>query len=255
MLGKDYPLTKDDIHYDPDKQEVTLKREKFDALIGFVKEMLANTNAVEDERDIASYRARKAEATSSVFESLMEKVSEASGDVQAWLASPEHTILDLSQRTGIPYATCHRIVRERIGTPELEVGHLAKLAKAIGPDMAKNRIRRAPVTGDYKVVVGAPSSDWREQLLERLNATGMHVTTAEKTAEALKTAEKVSPDVMLLDVSMPWLAGENVVKWLRNRKLRSRIVILYDPQSKEQVGNMMGNIFCSPTSEIQSDKK
>jgi len=255
MLGKDYPLTKDDIRYDPEKQEVTLKREKFDALIGFVKEMLAKTDAVEDERDIAGYRARKAEATSTVFEGLMEKVREVSGDVEAWLSAPQHTILDLSQRTGIPYATCHRIVTERIRTPEVEVGHLAKLAKAIEPDMVKKPGRRQRMTGSYKVVVGAPCSDWREQLLERLNATGMLVTTAEKTAEALQTAEKVSPDLMLLDVSMPKLTGENVVKWIRNRKASSRIVILYDPQSKQQVGDMMGNIFCSQANDVQPHKK
>ncbi len=134
MLTKGFPLEKSDIQYDPDKQEVTLKREKFDAMIEFMRALVEQVEAAEDQKDIESYRARRAEASADVLTSFLSLAKEAGECVERWVDSPEHSIRELSQRAGVPYATCHRIITERLKTDKIEIGRLAKLLKVVEAD-------------------------------------------------------------------------------------------------------------------------
>lgn len=134
MLTKGFPLEKADIQYDPEKQEITLKREKFDAMIEFMRTLVERVEAVEDEKDIESYRIRRAEATGDVLQSFLSMAQEAGGSVERWLQAPEHSIRELSQRSGVPYATCHRIITERLKTDKIGIGELAKLLKVVEAD-------------------------------------------------------------------------------------------------------------------------
>ncbi len=134
MLTKGFPLEKSDIQYDPDKQEVTLKREKFDAMIEFMRALAERVEAAEDEKDIESYRARRAEASGDVLTSLLSLAEEAGGNVERWLEAPEHSIRELSQRAGVPYATCYRIITERLKTDKIGIGELAKFLKVVEAD-------------------------------------------------------------------------------------------------------------------------
>jgi hypothetical protein len=134
MFNAEFPIEKSDITYDPEKQEVTLKREKFDALIEFVGSLLARLEDVEDQRDIESYRARRAEVSAGVMENLLREVDGAREAVHQWLNERGHSILELSKRAGIPYATCYRIIRERLATDDMEIGKLAKIVEVVDQD-------------------------------------------------------------------------------------------------------------------------
>ncbi len=111
-----------------------MKREKFDAFVKYVQALEEKLEAAEDARDVAKYRARKAGKTADVLQALTEDVLRGTAAVREWLGSPSHTIQELSTRTGIPYATCHRIVNERLGTPNVEIGHLKKMVSAVSRD-------------------------------------------------------------------------------------------------------------------------
>jgi polysaccharide deacetylase 2 family uncharacterized protein YibQ len=141
MMSAEFPIRKSDIHYDPTSQEVTLKREKFDALVSFAQDLLKQLEAVEDARDVQRYRGRKAQSTADVLQALTEDVLEGTAAVRDWLESPGHTISELSERTGIPYATCHRIVNERLGTPDVEIGQLKKFIAVASKGHSRDRTR------------------------------------------------------------------------------------------------------------------
>ncbi len=62
-------------------------------------------------------------------------------------------------------------------------------------------------------------------LLERTDDIRV-VGEAEDGARALKLAERLKPDVLLLDIAMPRLDGAQVVRQMRAHKLKTPIVIL-----------------------------
>jgi hypothetical protein len=55
--------------------------------------------------------------------------AEANRNVEAWLSG--NSIQELSRRTKIPYASCHRIIRERLRSGEVEVGALGKTLQVV----------------------------------------------------------------------------------------------------------------------------
>src|SRR5882762_9814088 len=133
-ITKAFPLEKNDIQYNPSSEEVSMKRAKFDAFVKYAQALEEKLEAAEDARDVANYRARKAGKTADVLQALTEDVLKGTAAVRTWLGEPSHTLLELSTRTGIPYATCHRIVNERLGTPNVEIGHLQQMISAVSRD-------------------------------------------------------------------------------------------------------------------------
>ena len=126
MLGKDFPIQKSDVHYNAETQEVTLPREKFDQLIGFVRELVGQVEAAEDQRDVARYRSRRAEGFLAALEKEVQTGSNAIGD---WVDA--HSVMQLSQQSGIPYATCHRMVRGQLEKSMVKLRDFFKLIKVV----------------------------------------------------------------------------------------------------------------------------
>ncbi|MDD5422589.1 MAG: response regulator [Candidatus Omnitrophota bacterium] len=62
----------------------------------------------------------------------------------------------------------------------------------------------------------------------RLNVLGYDVTTASNGREALDIIQKMTPDLVLLDLRMPLASGYDVYKYIKtNEKFRSIPVILF----------------------------
>lgn len=129
MKSMNLPFDKKDVHYDASKGEVSLKREKFDELIRFVRDLLDQVQEAEDSRDTALSRQRRAEVAADLLTTYSHLTAEAGKCVQVWVE--QNTIQELSRRSGIPYATCHRIVRERLQSGEVELGLLGKILKVV----------------------------------------------------------------------------------------------------------------------------
>jgi hypothetical protein len=129
MTPKKLPFESKDIHYDSVRGEVSLKREKFDNLIRFVQELLQESQEAENARDTARSRARRAETAAEVVTAYVDVVDKANKTIRNWVG--KNTIQELSRRSRIPYATCHRIVRERLQNAEVDVGTLEKMLQAV----------------------------------------------------------------------------------------------------------------------------
>jgi hypothetical protein len=128
--SKELPLKKEDIHYDSTTGEVSMKREKFDRLMQFLRDTMEQAHGAENARDTARARQRRAE-TGGVASAYASIVDEANRSVVAWLDL--NPIQELSRRTGIPYATCHRIVNERLPKAQVDVETLGRILRAVNP--------------------------------------------------------------------------------------------------------------------------
>jgi hypothetical protein len=122
------PFGKKDVHYDSLKGEVSLKREKFDELMQFVRDLLEEAQGLENERDTARSRRRRAEGAAQLYAELVE---DANRGVEQWLEG--NSIQELSRETGIPYATCHRMVRRQLGRAEITMDALGKILRVVAP--------------------------------------------------------------------------------------------------------------------------
>lgn len=187
------PFEKKDVHYDSEKKEVSLSVEKFDALVQFVQDLLHRVEEAEDSAGIFRYRAREAEASASVLQSAFEKVR---GEVSEWLGS-DHTIRELAERAGIPYATCYRIVKERLEKgSSADTGDLQKIEVIVSEDLKK---AHEEIGGDI-VLLPRPGEILREEkihkpAIKKALAPGM---TEKEIQQKLKQGKLV---VKLVDVS------------------------------------------------------
>jgi hypothetical protein len=202
------PFDKSDVHYDASKGEVSLKREKFDELMRFVRDLLEETRETENERDTARARQKRSAALADQYAELLQ---DASRSVERWLKS--NSIQELSRRTEIPYATCHRIVSERLNSAEVTVGNLGKILKAMGSSPAERR----PVIGLF---VGNPAASWKATL-ERMKSSGMEIMMANTGLDAAEKAEEYSPDQVIVDLSAPNLnlTGDMFTRLCGNSRL------------------------------------
>ena len=135
MKTKQLPLKQNDVTYDSASRRVTLTPQKFDELMAFVQELLEERQMAENARDTARARQRRAETAADVVTAYAEIVEEAAQRVHRWL--DENTIQELSRRSRIPYASCHRIVRERLRSGQVEVGTLEKILRVVNEDTAE----------------------------------------------------------------------------------------------------------------------
>jgi DNA-binding NarL/FixJ family response regulator len=79
-----------------------------------------------------------------------------------------------------------------------------------------------------RVVVADDHAIFRQGLVELLSSEAGVVVegTASNGAEALALASSITPDVLILDISMPVLDGFEVVRHVRKQRLPVRIVML-----------------------------
>jgi hypothetical protein len=128
------PFDKKDIHYDSAKREVSLSVDKFDALVKFMQDLVRRAEEAEEAAGVFRYRMREGEASAGVLQAAFERVRE---QVRDWLSS-EHTIHELAERAGIPYATCYRIVKERLEKGSgADTGDLQKIEAVVSDDLRK----------------------------------------------------------------------------------------------------------------------
>jgi two-component system, OmpR family, response regulator VanR len=66
----------------------------------------------------------------------------------------------------------------------------------------------------------------REVWAEALSQAGYHTVQARDGREALRLMPKILPDLMILDLRMPGLSGNEVLQQLRERSDLSRIPVL-----------------------------
>ncbi len=81
MKDQNLPIAKSDVYYNAATQEVTLRREKFDALIVYVQGLVEQVSAADDERDVAEYRERRAKASESLLQEMVADVTQSRGEV------------------------------------------------------------------------------------------------------------------------------------------------------------------------------
>ena len=249
-MTRKFPLEKSDIHYDPSSEEVSMKREKFDAFVKYVQGLQEKLETVEDAGDVATYRARKAEKTSDVLQALTEDVLEGTAAVRQWLESPNHTIRELSARTGISYATCHRIVNERLGTPNVGIGHLNKMVSAVLGDQGTS-VPRAELHPRYKrVLLGLGEGLAEDNLVSSLQTKGTEVATVHAGLEVARKVAELHPDLVMLDVSMPNLM-KNHLEVLRKFAEDAKGTIILTGESIETTSALFESLFRNKSSAEQ----
>jgi PAS domain S-box-containing protein len=77
-----------------------------------------------------------------------------------------------------------------------------------------------------RILIVDDNTDSASSLAMLLQVSGQETYTAHDGAEALKAAERVRPDVVLLDVGLPKLNGYEVCRQLRQQDWAKRIVIV-----------------------------
>jgi hypothetical protein len=189
------PFDKNDVRYDAARKEVSLSVQKFDALVHFIQALLQRIESAEDLEGVLRYRLNEFDAENSLLQSVFQKVRK---DVSAWLGS-EHTIRELANRTGIPYATCYRIVKDRLEKGEsVDTGNLVKIEAVVSEDLKKIRAG----IGDYVVLLPRPgesetAGEAQSQWNEKSRSAGAGMTEKEVTKK-LKEGKLV---VKLFDIS------------------------------------------------------
>lgn len=66
-----------------------------------------------------------------------------------------------------------------------------------------------------RILIAEDHPDNREMLTRRLERRGYEVHVAENGAEAVEKAKQISPDLILMDISMPVMSGIEATRALR----------------------------------------
>jgi DNA-binding response OmpR family regulator len=81
----------------------------------------------------------------------------------------------------------------------------------------------APMTS---VLIVEDDRDGRQALADFLTIAGFDVRTAAHGAEALRLLDRAAPDIILLDLLLPWVSGVEVLATLRERAEFARLPVL-----------------------------
>jgi two-component system response regulator MprA len=90
------------------------------------------------------------------------------------------------------------------------------------------------MTDGARVLVVDDDPQLREALTRALELDGYTVGTASNGAQALDVISKERPDVMVLDVMMPYVGGLDVCRTLRDRRDRLPVLVL---TARDEVGD------------------
>lgn len=142
------PISKEDLHYNPETQEISVKRERFDRLMDFVRNLLDELEATQDAKAVADYHARRAKALGRICEVIVEDIEAGSKAISKWLE--DHSIQELSKRSGVPYATCHRIINRQLATNSLSLSAFSKLLKAVEEEAFPLRLKATETLPNQK---------------------------------------------------------------------------------------------------------
>ena len=95
------------------------------------------------------------------------------------------------------------------------------------------------MTNGPRVLVVDDDPQLREALTRALELDGYQVTTASNGAKALDSLSNGRPDVMVLDVMMPYVGGLDVCRTLRERKDKLPILVL---TARDEVGDRVAGL-------------
>jgi two-component system response regulator MprA len=90
-----------------------------------------------------------------------------------------------------------------------------------------------------KVLVVDDDPQLREALTRALELDGYRVTTASNGVKALEAVSSQRPDVMVLDVMMPYVGGLDVCRTLRSRKDKLPVLVL---TARDEVGDRVAGL-------------
>jgi DNA-binding response OmpR family regulator len=82
------------------------------------------------------------------------------------------------------------------------------------------------MVGKPLVLIADDDPDIRMLVRLRLERSGYSVVAANDGLEALRLATEASPDLAILDVSMPGLSGVDVIRALRQRQSTLPVILL-----------------------------
>src|SRR5947199_6385986 len=95
------------------------------------------------------------------------------------------------------------------------------------------------MTPGARVLVVDDDPQLREALTRALELDGYSVTTASNGAQALEAIGQRRPDVVVLDVMMPYVGGLDVCRTLRERRDRLPILVL---TARDEVGDRVAGL-------------
>jgi two-component system, OmpR family, response regulator MprA len=95
------------------------------------------------------------------------------------------------------------------------------------------------MTDGPRVLVVDDDPQLREALARALELDGYDVTTASNGVKALDAISTARPDLMVLDVMMPYVGGLDVCRTLRDRKDRLPILVL---TARDEVGDRVAGL-------------
>src|SRR3954466_13915821 len=95
------------------------------------------------------------------------------------------------------------------------------------------------MTSGADVLVVDDDPQLREALTRALQLDGYDVSTASNGAQALDAVSNRRPDLMVLDVMMPYVGGLDVCRTLRERRDRLPILVL---TARDEVGDRVAGL-------------
>lgn len=100
------------------------------------------------------------------------------------------------------------------------------------------------------VVIADDEARFRETIAKILEHKGFVVTLVESGDQVLELLETISPDVILLDVKMPGLSGDEVLPRILGMKPKSRVILLTghgDPETARRAAQAGAfDYLCKP---------
>jgi len=88
------------------------------------------------------------------------------------------------------------------------------------------------------VLVVEDDDEQRKLVEDLLISEGFDVVTAANGAEALRMLKTMTPDLMVLDLLLPWVNGIEVLSTMRESPLLTRIPVLVTTGSSTQEGDI-----------------
>ncbi|MFA5157404.1 MAG: response regulator [Candidatus Omnitrophota bacterium] len=98
-----------------------------------------------------------------------------------------------------------------------------------------------------KVLVADDETDFRQLLAFWLESRGYEVIAVSNGEEAVQTAQKENPDIVLTDLRMPVVDGVEAIRMIRrfNREVPIIVISAYvdDPKAKEAMAYGVSGVF------------
>jgi CheY-like chemotaxis protein len=88
-----------------------------------------------------------------------------------------------------------------------------------------------------KILIVEDSIDAREMLAMLFNMEGYNVATAEDGREGLRRASADNPDLIVTDIQMPYIDGNEMIRRLRAQPDSKRVPIIVMTAYGEETGN------------------